>query len=406
MRWSKWMTTVLVVLLACVPLLGCGVLAWAASPLATLLAFAILALAGLIGCSGSGRAELDSVDSTADVLAPTDQATGDTALPDPDVVDPGEIEEPGEIVDPGEIEEPAEVVEPDLPDPTKIDTDKDGIVDAEDNCPLVPNPEQEDADASGYGDACEALAFISPCCGPECFLDSDGDMIPDVLDLCPWTVDLDGFEGNMDSDGDSVGDGCDDSDDFDGDGVPDLEDNCPRIPNPGQENSDGEGECDIHGDACDLCEGAECLSPCGEFCCYDADGDGYPGGWLQPQPISCGGLDNSDDNCPLDANEDQADKDFDGIGDVCDNCPDEPNPEQWDVNGDGIGDACSTADLSWQDRQPQRQEALTRFLVAYAVTPKAFLDAFDGPPEAARTALAAALRQRFQQAGVLPHDAA
>jgi hypothetical protein len=386
MRWSKWMTTVFVVLLASLPLLGCGVLAWAASPLATLVALALLALAGLVGCSGSGREDLEK-DPGADVLT-MDLASDDAVFPESDVV------------------EPMEIAEQDLPDPTLIDTDKDGIVDAEDNCPLVSNPEQEDADASGYGDACEALEFISPCCGPECFLDSDGDMIPDALDLCPWTVDLDGFEGNMDSDGDSVGDGCDESDDFDGDGIPDLEDNCPRIPNPGQENSDGDGECDIHGDACDLCDGAECLSPCGEICCYDADGDGYPGGWLPMQPISCGGLDNSDDNCPLDANEDQADKDFDGVGDVCDNCPEEPNPDQWDVNGDGMGDACSTADLSWQDRQPQREQTLSRFLVARVITPANFLDIFEGSPEAARVALAAALRDRFQQDGVLPHGQA
>ena len=387
MRLSKWMTTLLVILLASLPLLGCGVLAWVASPLATLLAFAILALAGLVSCSGSGREGLDD-DPVADVLTASDQIAGDAA-----VTDPSDGRVPTDI-------------SPDLPDPMTTDTDKDGIVDAEDNCPLVANPDQEDADASGYGDACEAMEFISPCCGPECFLDSDGDLIPDALDLCPWTVNLDGFEGNMDSDGDSVGDGCDDSDDFDGDGIPDLEDNCPRIPNPGQENSDSTDECDVHGDACDLCEGPECLTPCGELCCYDADGDGYPGGWLPMQPISCGGLDNSDDNCPLDANEDQADKDFDGVGDACDNCPDEANPEQWDVNGDGIGDACSTQNLGWQDRLPQRQEALTRFLVAGTIAPSAFLDAFEGPSEMARIALAAALRHRFQQAGVLPHDAA
>jgi len=388
------MTTLFVVLLASVPLLGCGVLAWAASPLATLVAITILALAGLVGCSGSGREGLED-DSGADVLT-TDIAAGEEQTSEPDVVEPSEPD----------VVEPIDIVEQDLPDPTLVDTDNDGIVDAEDNCPLVPNPEQEDVDASGYGDACEAVAFISPCCGPECFLDSDGDMIPDVLDLCPWTVDLDGFEGNMDSDGDSVGDGCDDSDDFDGDGVPDLEDNCPRIPNPGQENSDGDGECDIHGDACDLCEGDECLSPCGEICCYDADGDGYPGGWLPLQPISCGGLDNSDDNCPLVANEDQADKDFDGVGDACDNCPDEPNQDQWDVNGDGQGDACSTADLSWQERQPQRRVALTDFLLARVITPSAFLDGYGGTPEVARNALAVALSQRFQKDGVLPNDSA
>jgi MYXO-CTERM domain-containing protein len=59
--------------------------------------------------------------------------------------------------------------------------------------------------------------------------------------------------------------------------------------------------------------------------CTDLDGD-----------ASCFG----DDNCPATANPDQADRDRDGIGDVCDNCPNAANADQADDDGDGAGNAC------------------------------------------------------------------
>ncbi|MBT6143462.1 hypothetical protein HOH51_03030, partial [bacterium] len=67
------------------------------------------------------------------------------------------------------------------------------------------------------------------------------------------------------------------------------------------------------------------------------------------------------DNCPSDANEDQADLDEDDIGDVCDdednrdtdgdgvqnhadNCPEIPNNDQLDTDSDGLGDTCDDED--------------------------------------------------------------
>jgi hypothetical protein len=39
-------------------------------------------------------------------------------------------------------------------DPTLVDSDKDGVVDAKDNCPNVANANQQDRDHDGIGDVC------------------------------------------------------------------------------------------------------------------------------------------------------------------------------------------------------------------------------------------------------------
>jgi hypothetical protein len=75
--------------------------------------------------------------------------------------------------------------------------------------------------------------------------DADGDGVPDADDNCPSVSN----PGQEDGDGDGVGDACDEPD-TDGDGVPDGQDNCPSVPNPGQEDRDGDGI----GDACDTAE--------------------------------------------------------------------------------------------------------------------------------------------------------
>src|SRR3989338_9239425 len=62
--------------------------------------------------------------------------------------------------------EDAEVSKNDSP----VDTDSDGIIDAEDNCGSVANPEQENSDDNPIGDLCQ---------------DSDNDTVIDIQDNCP-----------------------------------------------------------------------------------------------------------------------------------------------------------------------------------------------------------------------------
>lgn len=153
--------------------------------------------------------------------------------------------------------------------------------------------------------------------------DNDGvanhDMYGNTLDNCPTVpngfcsmgasycdVNRDGAvtatereAGNQrDSDGDRIGDACDDSD---SDGVMDYIDNCPTVVNPTQDAS----------------------------LCYDTDDDEVP---------------NNIDNCQDEYNADQADADNDGLGDMCDNCRTVENEDQLDTNLDGRGDVCSIDD--------------------------------------------------------------
>jgi hypothetical protein len=65
----------------------------------------------------------------------------------------------------------------------EADRDSDGVNNADDNCPLVDNPDQTDTGQKGYGDVCAIFDFAVGI--PR--KDSDADTIPDSSDNCPFT---------------------------------------------------------------------------------------------------------------------------------------------------------------------------------------------------------------------------
>jgi hypothetical protein len=92
------------------------------------------------------------------------------------------------------------------------DEDEDGVVDGEDNCPCVDNPDQVDTDLDGEGDACHDD------------LDLDGDGVDNYEDNCSLAANA----NQHDWDNDGIGDVCDG--DLDGDGVLNENDSCQFSP--------------------------------------------------------------------------------------------------------------------------------------------------------------------------------
>jgi hypothetical protein len=123
-----------------------------------------------------------------------------------------------------------------MPPAPLVDTDGDGVFDDYDNCPMVANPTQANADFDREGDACDSSTNS---------MDSDRDGVPDVGDNCPMAAN----PTQQDADRDGVGDACDMvmDPDTDSDGVIDARDNCPMNANPMQQDADMDGQ----GDACD-----------------------------------------------------------------------------------------------------------------------------------------------------------
>jgi hypothetical protein len=164
-----------------------------------------------------------------------------------------------------------------------------------------------DLDGDDIGDICD------PCSLDADVGDRDNDGIDDSCDLCIVAEGNDvGSCAIIDQDNDTI---CTVNEEQAPATCTGAEDNCPTVANLDQPDSDNDGT----GDACE-----------------DDDADG---------------VFNPEDNCPDDENAAQDDNDGDGVGDDCDNCFDIPNgpfdgDDQGDADGDGVGDSCDSCSVA------------------------------------------------------------
>ncbi|UCF69059.1 MAG: thrombospondin type 3 repeat-containing protein, partial [Acidobacteriota bacterium] len=251
-----------------------------------------------------------------------------------------------------------------LSDASDSDDDDDGLADGADNCPSVPNIDQDDEDIDGTGDGCDEDDLLiyriwtdEPADSPERILWdrepaaeaynvyfglvdrlASGDpgfcYRPQTEIERAWLSDdppagtafwylatgvagaAEGIAGRSSAGGlRPIPAACDAvaANDWDSDGAVNFSDNCRFDTNVDQADFDRD-------DAGDICD----PFPRDPFD-NGLDGDGIPA---------------DVDNCPFEPNADQSDRDGDGIGDVCDRCPDGFDPIDGDADGDGIGDAC------------------------------------------------------------------
>ena len=181
--------------------------------------------------------------------------------------------------------------------PPGKDSDGDGVVDYQDDCPDTPkgaivNSRGCPSDADGDGvfdgvDECPDTPKGVVVDAKGCPVDSDGDGVPDGIDQCKETP----KGAKVDDKGCPI--------DSDGDGVPDGIDECPDTPAGAKVDAKG--------------------------CPVDSDGDGVPDG-IDECAKTPKGVKVDAKGCPLDS-------DGDGVPDGTDECPDTPAGMKVDKKG-------------------------------------------------------------------------
>ena len=241
------------------------------------------------------------------------------------------------------------------------DSDGDGVLDVNDNCPTTSNPNQEDFDGDGLGDVCDddvdgdailnnddecsntpAGEIVNTVGCSESQLDDDLDGVMNDVDNCPNTSN----PNQEDFDGDDIGDVCDN--DIDGDNILNDDDECPNTPVGEIVNAAGCSESQLDDDSDGVMNDVDNCPNTSNQNQQDVDGDGI--GDVCDDDVDGDTILNDVDECPntsageivnaAGCSESQLDDDSDGVMNNVDNCPNTSNPNQEDLDGDDIGDVC------------------------------------------------------------------
>jgi hypothetical protein len=184
--------------------------------------------------------------------------------------------------------------------------------------------------------------------GDGCIDDSDGDGVKDNVDLC------NGFDDNIDIDGDSIPDDCDSLIDSDADGISDSLDLCPGFDDAIDVDNDGIPDgCDsiVDSDGDGISDEADACPEHDDN--VDIDGDSIPDGCDSLIDSDSDGISDELDNCP--GFDDSIDVDVDGVPDACDPLIDSDSDgisdeldiclgfdDSIDVDVDGVPDGCDS----------------------------------------------------------------